>query len=55
MEPQNQLKVETLFPDFCFKVFSFSYVDGVGGGCYPTPKHEPTVNSGLRVATSCFC
>ena len=32
MEPQNQLKVETLFPDFCFKVFSFSYVDGVGGG-----------------------
>ena len=30
METQNQVRVETLFPDFCFQGFwHFSYVDGV--------------------------
>ena len=32
MEPQNQVRVETLFPAFCFQGFwHFSYVDCVGG------------------------
>ena len=32
MEPQNQVRVENLFPDFYFQVFwRFSYMDGVGG------------------------
>ena len=31
MEPQNQVRVETLLPAFSFKGFWwFSYVDGVG-------------------------
>ena len=31
MEPQNQVRVETLFPDFYFQCFwRFSYVYGVG-------------------------
>ena len=30
-EPQNQVRVETVLPDFCFHGFwNFSYVDGVG-------------------------
>ena len=31
MEPQNQVRVETILPDLCFQGFlHFSYVDGVG-------------------------
>ena len=30
MRPQNQVRVENIFPDFCFQVLgTFSYVDGV--------------------------
>ena len=42
MEPQNQVRVETLFPDFCFQVFlRFSYVDCVGAKL-PYPPDEST-------------
>ena len=55
METQNQVRVETIFPDLCFQGFwNLSYLDIVGNKL-PTPKHEYTVISGLIVATSCFC
>ena len=55
MEIQNQVRVETLFPDFCFQYFwRFSYVDGAGN-MLPHPKNEPTVIGGFRVAKSFFC
>ena len=31
MDPQNRVRLETLFPDFCFQGFwHFSYVGGMG-------------------------
>ena len=54
MEPQNQVRVETILPDLCFQGFwHLSYVDGVGDKL-PLPNHESTVISILRVAASCF-
>ena len=56
MEPQNQVRVETLFPVFCFQLFwRFSYVDDMGGHITLPPKHESTVISGLRLGTNVFC
>ena len=38
MEPQNQVRLDTLFPAFYFQVFwRFSYVDGVGA-ILPNPQ-----------------
>ena len=40
---------------YVFKVFGPSLMWMVWGTFYPTPKHEPTGFSGLRMAISCFC
>ena len=42
MEPQNQVRLETLFPDFCFQVFGTYILYMVWGARYPTPQYEYT-------------
>ena len=50
MEPQNQVRLDTLFPVFFFQVLWM-----VWETCYPTPNHDPNVIIGLRVARSGVC
>ena len=53
MEPQNQVRVETLFPTFFFQSFwIFSHVDGVKGRVTLPPRIILMHNSGISVATS---
>ena len=49
METQNQVRLETLFPAFCFQGFLlFSYVDGVGG-MLPCPQAQAYGNQWYQI------
>ena len=54
MEPQNQVRVETISHDLCFQGFGTSLMWMVWGPSYLTSNNESTTISGIIVATSCF-
>ena len=42
MEPQKQVRAETLFPDFFFNVIGASLIRMLWGLRYPAPQNEST-------------